>query len=123
MEFVYDAVTFLKILEFLCGLLIIGTLIKKFQDFRKFTEGAILILIAGLIIVFRQIFDFAGLTKGLPNEFFNMFIYLFFAIGILYFSKRLTMFEKKDERRQDKLEKKRELRHKFTPKKIKRKWK
>ncbi|MBR9679271.1 MAG: hypothetical protein GON13_03315 [Nanoarchaeota archaeon] len=121
MDFVYDAVLFLRILELLCGLLIIGTLIKKFKDFKKFTEGAILIFIAGLIIVFKQLFDLSELNTTLPDEFFNLFIYLFFAIGILYFSKRLTMFEKKQERHLEKLEKKRELREKYTPKSIKKK--
>ena len=123
MEFVYDAVLFLRILELLCGLLIIGTLVKKFKEFKKFTEGAILILVSGLIIVLKQLFDISGMNTTLPDEFFNLFIYLFFAIGLLYFSKRLTMFEKTQERHLDKLEKKRELREKYTPKSIKRKQK
>jgi hypothetical protein len=121
MEFVYDAVLFLRILELLCGLLIIGTLVKKFKEFKKFTEGAILILVSGLIIVLKQLFDLSGLNTTLPDEFFNLFIYLFFAIGLLYFSKRLTMFEKTQERHLGKLEKKRELREKYTPKSIKKK--
>ena len=121
MEFFYDTITFLKVLELVCGLLILGTVMKKFQHFRRFTEGAILIMISGFIIILKQIYDFSPWKNELPDEFFNLFIFLFFAIGILYFSKRLTMFEKKEERRQEKLEKKRKLREKYTPKVIKRK--
>ena len=71
----------------------------------------------------KQLVDFAGLGRdlALPDEFFNLFTYLFFAIGLLYFSKRLTMFEKKEERRQDKMDEKRKLRDKYTPKLIKKK--
>ncbi len=121
MDFVYSTSAFISILELLCGLLIVGTIVKKFQDFRKFTQGAVLIVIAGFVIVAKQLFSLAGSYVLFPNEMYDLFIYLFFAIGILYFSDRLTMFEKKEERHEKALLKKRELREKYTPKSVKRK--
>jgi len=94
MAFVYDAPTFLNMIEFLAGLLIVGAVIKQTKMPEKLTMGGILILISGLIILLKQFYVLFYGFLAMPAELFNALIFLCFAIGLLNYTHRFRRGKK-----------------------------
>jgi len=89
MSFQLDLEISLSLLEIVCGLLIIGTLLKSVKRFNKLNIGKLFILFSGVVIVLAEIIDVFDLLNGkIPDEIFSAVVYLFFALGLSFFYKK-----------------------------------
>ena len=92
--FIYNANLFLNVLQIISGLLIFGTLLKKFRAFAKFTEGAYFLLAAAILIMAKDLMQIF-MNLGQYNEVVDTLIYLLFALGIVYFTGKLKLKKNK----------------------------
>ncbi len=90
----YDPVIFLNILEILSGLLIVSTIIKRFQAIDKITKGGIFIMFSGTLIIgssfYRLMFD----ADILIQNFLYTLVFISFSIGLLYFTKPVKIIRR-----------------------------
>lgn len=92
MELFYEPELFLSLLELVCGLIIIGTILQRVSYFRELNWGKILILISGFIIVVKEIFFMAGYLP-VSMKMINTIVFICFALGISFFYSRNQIFK------------------------------
>ncbi|PIN99623.1 hypothetical protein COT72_05080 [archaeon CG10_big_fil_rev_8_21_14_0_10_43_11] len=105
----YEPTIFLNILEILTGLLIISTVIKRFGGIEKITQGGMLILLSGIVIIGSALYSILNVPDPLFINLFDTLIFLLFSVGLLYLSKNVRFkprFRKKGVEQKTRVKKK-----------------
>ncbi len=92
-ELVLTSDVSLRFLEFVSGLIIMGTILKNTRNIKKMTVGKLLILFSGIVICIKQGY-LISTGKIFAIELWNTIIYLLFALGISFFYKKTWLFNR-----------------------------
>ena len=84
----------LQFLEFVSGLIIIGTILRNTRKIKRLTLGKALILLSGIVICIKQGY-LISTGQLVAIELWNTFIFLLFALGISLFYKKNWLFTRK----------------------------
>ena len=84
----YDPSVDLKLLELVCGFIIIGAALKQLRDLKNVHLSQLMVFCAGLLIVLRGFSGLSGFSL-VREEFFNATVYLLFALSLSLGSRKI----------------------------------